>query len=181
VVLLALAVLGGAAVGLLRGGRFRRLHAVRLRAVPLVWAALGAQLVPGIGSSPPPEAVRDALVVASYAGVGVWLAINAWCQAGGLGTAFAMLGLGWLMNVVPMALNSGMPVSSAALRAVGAGGAAVEEGHLWKHVPATAETEAAWLGDVVPVPPAGAVISAGDVALLLGSGAAAAAALRGVS
>jgi hypothetical protein len=138
--------------------------------VPLVWAALAAQLGLGLGSSPPPEALRDALVVASYTCLGLWLALNARYQPGGLGTAFAVLGLGWLLNVVPMVLNGGMPVSSAALRAIGAGDEVVDEGHLWKHVPATAETDAAWLGDVVPVPPAGAVISAGDVALLLGVG-----------
>jgi hypothetical protein len=180
-VLLALAVLGGLAAGLLRGGRLRRLHRVRLRAVPLVWVALGAQLALGIGSSGSSDGLRDALVVASYACVGVWLALNGWCQPGGLGTAFAVLGLGWLLNVVPMALNGGMPVSSTALEAVGAGDAVVDEGHLWKHVPATAETKAAWLGDVVPVPLAGAVISAGDVALLMGAGAAVAAALRGAA
>jgi hypothetical protein len=32
-----------------------------------------------------------------------------------------MLGLGWLLDVVPTALDGGMPVSSAALRAIGAG------------------------------------------------------------
>jgi hypothetical protein len=75
--------------------------------------------------------------------VGLWLALSGRCQPGGLGSAFAVLGLGWLLNVVPMALDGGMPVSSAALRAIGAGD------------------------------------EAGDVALLLGSGAAVAAALRG--
>lgn len=177
-VLFALAVLGGLAVGFLRGGRPRQLHLLHLRAVPLVWAALAVQVGLGLGSSPPPEALRDVVIVASYALVGLWLALNARCQPGGLGAAFAVLGLGWLLNVVPMALNGGMPVSSSALRAVGAGDEVVDEGNLWKHVPATAETDAAWLGDVLPVPPAGAVISTGDIALLLGAAVAAAAALR---
>jgi hypothetical protein len=55
----------------------------------------------------------------------------------------------------------------------------VDQGHLWKHVPATAETEVAWLGDVIPVAPARSVISVGDVFLLGGVGAVVAAALRG--
>jgi Family of unknown function (DUF5317) len=181
VALLALAVLGGLAVGAIRGVRLRQLHSLRLRAVPLVVAALGAQLALGLGSSPPPAVLRDVLVVASYACVGLWIARNARYQPGGLGTAFAVLGLGWLLNVVPMVLNGGMPVSSVALGAIGARDEVVDDGHLWKHVPATAETKAAWLGDVVPVPLAGAVISAGDVALLMGAGAAVAAALRGAA
>jgi hypothetical protein len=36
-----------------------------------------------------------------------------------------MLGLGWLLNVVPMTLNGAIPVSSAALRVIGAGDAAL--------------------------------------------------------
>jgi hypothetical protein len=78
-----------------------------------------------------------------------------------------------------MALDGGMPVSSVALRTIGAGDEVVDESHLWEHVPDNAETDVAWLGDVVPVPPAGAVVSAGDVAHLVSSGAAVAAALRG--
>ena len=36
-----------------------------------------------------------------------------------LARAFAVAGAGWLLNVVPMALNDGMPVSRAAQEAVG--------------------------------------------------------------
>ena len=177
--LFALAGLGGAAIGLVRGGRPSRLLALRLRASPLAWACLAAQVALGVVGDGPPEPVRDVAVVASYAGIGLWLALNAAGHAGAVGVAFAVAGAGWLLNVVPMALNDGMPVSRAAQEAVGTADVVVEEGHLWKHVRATGDTEAAWLGDVIPVAPLGAVISAGDVLLLGGIGAVVAAGLRG--
>lgn len=175
--LFALVGLGGTAVGLARGGRLRRLLALRLRAAPLAFACLGAQLALGAGGGSPPPVLRDAVVVASYAGIGLWLVLNARSQRDGLRLAFVVLAVGWLLNVVPMALNDGMPVSAAALRAAGASGEEVDEGNLWKHVPATSSTEAAWLGDVIPVAPARAVISVGDVVLLAGVGAVVALAL----
>ena len=168
--LFALAGLGGVAVRLVRGGRPHQLLGLRLRAAPLAWACLAAQLALGIAGEGPSPLVRDVVLVASYAGIGLWLAVNAAAHRGGAGAGFALLLAGWLLNAVPMALNDGMPVSSAALRAAGAGEVAVDEGHLWKHVPATGETEVAWLGDVVPVAPLGAVISIGDVLLLGGVG-----------
>jgi hypothetical protein len=179
--LFALAGLGGAAIGLVRGGRPSRLLALRLRASPLAWACLAAQAALGVAGDRPPDLVRDGAIVASYAGIGLWLALNARAHAGAVGGAFAVLGFGWLLNVVPMALNDGMPVSAAAQEAVGAADEVVDEGHLWKHVRATGDTDARWLGDVIPVVPLGAVISAGDVLLLAGIGAVVAGGLRGVA
>jgi hypothetical protein len=133
----------------------------------------------GVTGDGPPPLVRDAALVASYAGVGGWLAVNAATSAGGLRIGFAVVLAGWLLNVVAMALNDGMPVSTAAQAAIGAGGQAIDEGSLWKHVPATGSTRAAVLGDVIPVAPVHAVVSAGDIALLAGVGAVVASALRG--
>jgi hypothetical protein len=177
VALFAVAVLAGAGLGLLRGGRPRRLRGLRLRAAPLVWAAVATQALLGLGGDAPPAGVRDVALVASYAAVGAWLAVNAWRGSRALAPGFALLAAGWALNVVPMALNDGMPVSAAALRTVGLEGVAVEDGNFWKHVPATGATDVAWLGDVIPVPPARAVVSPGDLVLLLGLGAVVAAAL----
>ena len=176
--LYALAGLGGAAVGLVRGGRARLLLRLRLRAAPLVWACLAVQLALGIGGSGPPALLRDTALVVSYAGIGVWVALNAAASRGGVRIGFAVVLTGWALNVVPMVLNDGMPVSAAALRAAEADDEEVDQGHLWKHVPATGSTRAAVLGDVIPVAPVHAVISAGDVALLAGIGAVVASALR---
>jgi hypothetical protein len=181
VALFALAGLGGVAVGLARGGRLRSLVGLRLRAAPLVWACLGAQAALGVAGDGPPSPVRDGVLVASYAGVAVWLGLNAAAHRGGTALAFGVLLAGWLLNVVPMALNDGMPVSASARRTVGAGEGAVTEGNLWKHVPATADSEVAWLGDVIPVAPLGAVMSVGDVVLLGGVGGLVAAALTRTS
>jgi hypothetical protein len=178
VALFALAGLGGAAVRLARGGRLRALFGLRLRAAPLVWACLAGQVALGFAGDGPAPPVRDAVLVASYAGIALWLALNAVLQRDAGGACFAVLLAGWLLNVVPMTLNDGMPVSAAAQRAVGEGGEAVDEGNLWKHVPATADTRAAWLGDVIPVAPLGAVISIGDVVLLGGVAGVVAAAVR---
>ena len=176
--LFALAGLGGAAVGLVRGGRPRRLLALGLRWTPLVWACLAAQLLLGGTPDGPHPLVRDLAVVASYAGTGVWLAVNAASHAGGVRAGFAVVLAGWLLNVVPMALNDGMPVSTAARRAIGAEEQRIAEGSLWKHVPASRATRVAWLGDVVPVDPVHVVISVGDIVLLAGLGAVVASALR---
>ncbi len=172
-----LAVLAGFGVGLLRGGSPHRMRGLRLRAAPLAWAGIATQALLGLGGTAPPAAVRDVALVAGYAAVGAWLALNAWRGPRALAPAFALLAAGWALNVVPMALNDGMPVSAAALRTVGLDEVAVEDGNFWKHVPATSGTDAAWLGDVIPVPPVGAVVSVGDVVLLLGLGAVVAAAL----
>jgi hypothetical protein len=168
VALFVLAGLGGAAVGLVRGGRADRLLALRLRAAPLAWACLVTQVVLGLIGDGPLPLVREVALVATYAGIGAWLALNAVSHGGGVRLSFAVLLAGWVLNVVPMVLNDGMPVSTAARRAVGATDEVVDQGHLWKHVVATRDTEAAWLGDVVPVAPLGAVISTGDVLLLVG-------------
>ena len=119
--LFALAGLGGAAVGLVRGGRPRRLLALRLRWTPLVWACLAAQVLLGATGDGPHPLVRDLALVASYAGTGVWLAANVGAHRGGMRAGFAVVLAGWLLNVVPMALNDGMPVSTAAQEAIGAG------------------------------------------------------------
>jgi hypothetical protein len=179
--LFALAGLGGAAVGLVRGGRARRLLALRLRCGPLVWACLAAQVLLGATGDGPHPVVRDVALVASYAGVGLWLALNIRGHRDGVRAGFAIVLAGWVLNVVPMALNDGMPVSTAAQQAIDAEDQEVGEGSLWKHVPATRATRAAWLGDVIPVAPVHAVISVGDVSLLAGVAAVVAAALRSSS
>jgi hypothetical protein len=48
-----------------------------------------------------------------------------------------------------------------------------------KHVAADDTTRLLWLGDVVPVRPIGKVVSSGDIVLLLGVAAAAAAGMAG--
>lgn len=165
----ALAILVGAAAGLLFGGRFAGLASVQLRMPALVWIALGVQFALGlVPLRSLPDDARFALVVASYAMIGAWLALNARFQrAVPMRTAFALLATGWLLNLVVMVPNGGMPVSPAALADSGAPpGLEVDEGHLWKHVELSPSTALPALGDVIPVP--GGAVSAGDVVMVVG-------------
>ena len=115
-------------------------------------------------------------LVASYLLVGGWIWANALVRDGPLRWALILVAEGWLLNVVVMAANGGMPVSGSALARIGHAGAVVSQGHLWKHVAVSPATRIPLLGDVIPVPVPllRSVISVGDVAMLLGLGVAAA-------
>jgi hypothetical protein len=99
--------------------------------------------------------------------MGVWLVANLrdgpnW-RRGGL----ACVAAGYALNLVAILPNGGMPVSSAALRRAGGSASSFQRvPNIDKHV--AAGTGWTWLGDVVGVAPLGVVISAGDVAMLIG-------------
>jgi hypothetical protein len=102
--------------------------------------------------------------------------VNALVRHGALRRALILVAEGWLLNVLVMAANGGMPVSGSALAQVGHAGTVVSQGHLWKHVALSSTTRLPLLGDVIPVPLPllRSVISVGDVAMLVGLGVAAA-------
>jgi hypothetical protein len=111
-----------------------------------------------------------AVVVVSYAVVGAWLIGNAVYQAPALRLPAGLIAGGWVLNVIPIVANRGMPVSAGALARVGIRRPAVGDGNLWKHVLETPHTIVPWLGDVVPVPVPllRNVISVGDIVVLIG-------------
>ena len=178
--LFAFAALAGIAVGYALGGRLRALAELHLRAPALVWLALGLQLaLYAPGARALPDAARTGVIVLSVAVVGVWLLVNTRAATGGLRLAFAVVAAGWLLNVAAIVPNGSMPVSTVALRRAGAPPTLmVDEGHLWKHVAADRATVLPWLGDVLPVRAAGAVVSVGDVVLAVGIGSLVAGAMR---
>ena len=164
--LFVVAVAVGAIVGSCRGGRFSRLGQVPLRANWLVWLALAVQVsggIPAVRSLP--HVGRFGLVLASYALIGAWLVHNAGRSVGFLRHAWALMALGWILNLAVMAANSGMPVSADAMDRSNLADVAVAEGHLWKHVPLRSSTRLAPLGDVIPAPPLRSVLSIGDIGL----------------
>lgn len=162
---LLLACLCGVAAGRLTGGRVRNLAAIRLRALGLVGAAVGLQL----GARLAPKPARLALIVASYALIGVWVAANRRNALPAMRVGLGLVAAGWLLNTIAILPNGGMPVSSVALRGVRAPtGVQVDGRQLSKHVVATGRSAAAVLGDVIPVRPLGLVVSAGDLVLFLG-------------
>jgi hypothetical protein len=176
-ILLFAALLAGVGVGYLRGGRWQALGSFRVRWPLLPAVAVALQIV--LAVSPALRGVggaRPALLVTSYLLVGGWIWANALVRDGAVRRALIVVAEGWLLNVVVMVANGGMPVSESALARVGHAGAVVSQGHLWKHVVASSGTSMPLLGDVVPVPVPllRSVISLGDVAMLVGLGVAAA-------
>jgi hypothetical protein len=161
VVLLVVAVLGGLAAGRLRpplGARGVRLH---LRRLPLL--AVGAfgtalsQLVDG-----------DLATLALGASLATLLAFAA---ANAHVTGVFVIGCGLLLNLVAVVLNNGMPVRGGALVASGV----VDEVELAstsfsgpRHLE-TSGDRLAVLGDVLPIPLAGEVLSFGDLIVLAGA------------
>ena len=123
-------------------------------------AGLGA-----LGDQP----TRVGVLVASYVLVGVWLVANLaqgshWHRAG-----LAWLTVGYALNLAAIVPNGNMPVSIGALRRVGGSPQALQHGaNLDKHVAFSDGGPLSVLGDVVPVDALRAVISVGDIAMVIG-------------
>lgn len=157
----------GVAIGWLRGGSFRSLADLHLRLPGLIVVALALQLgIDAFGSS---GAGRSFALASSYGLLGVWLAINIARGSGSTRAGLAAVAVGYGLNLVAIVPNGSMPVSMAAFRDVGGTHAAfLEAPNVDKHIAAGTEAAWLWLGDVVPVPVLGAVVSVGDISLLVG-------------
>jgi hypothetical protein len=91
-----------------------------------------------------------------YLVLGVWLVMRVLrANSGAERLAFALLGLGGLLNGIAILANGRMPHAAAS-----------QEASL-KGVPIDADTHVPWLGDVIPF--LGKLISAGDLLLLGGA------------
>lgn len=160
----------GAALAKLRGLRLSDVARLRLRAPALVFVALALQLA--LPRFPPSS--RAAVVVLSYVAVGLWTVVNLAGRALPARIACGLLALGWCLNLLAIAPNGGMPVSRAALDAVGAPVTLdiekgdTENANLSKHFVADSTSALRWLGDTIPVPPLRTVISIGDILLAAG-------------
>jgi len=162
IVALMVAVLA-TVVALLRGGSLDRLAATQLRWLPLLFGALLVQVALDFSD---PSWLDDA------AGLGVLLATNA-VVVGFLvlnrelpGMKLAALGL--FLNVVVIGANGAMPVSESAAATVGLADELSDPGV--KHEVLDSDTRLGFLGDVIPVPGLGKIISVGDVVLAAGIG-----------
>jgi Family of unknown function (DUF5317) len=158
VLLFAIPVVAGLAVGYAAGGTLRNLVATRFRALWLLWAAAAAQFADLI----PPA--RTWALLATFAVALGWLVINAlsWPPAVRHGALAAAAG--GLLNGVAIAANGRMPYSTWAAAKAGLG-----TGHQTaRNIAATHATRLLPIGDVIPVPPLHAVFSIGDVLLCLG-------------
>jgi hypothetical protein len=109
-VLLLLVVDSGVVVGLLRRGRLHSLRTARLKALPLLVAALVLQLLLGLPGHPLPGGrwgIGSVLLTVSL----LLLVGVAWANVRLPGMPLVALGL--LANLVVVSLNGGMPVSAA--------------------------------------------------------------------
>ena len=168
--LILAAVTLGCLAGVILGGGVRRLGDAPLRWWPLAFLGLGLQLIPispslaGMG-----RWLGPGLLVASYAGLFVFLAMN--LRIPGM----ALIALGFAMNVLVIGLNGGMPVDDGALRE--AAGSRYPESRRdlvlhggAKHHLARPDDVLLPMADVIPIGgPFRQVISVGDVVWLLGT------------
>jgi hypothetical protein len=128
-------------------------------AVPLL--ALLAQV---LAQQPSLSGARSALIVASHLSITAWAAALAWRAPRKVAIEAWGIVVGFALNALPIAVYGGMPVSPAALRAIGAADdLAVGQGHLGKHLGSASGWIADVLGDVIPLRPLATVASVGDL------------------
>jgi len=160
---LALPLLAALALAPLLGGRWSRLADVRLRWVPLFYAAIALQLIAFPVSALPwrtPDRIAVALWLASYALFAVAAVRN--LRIAGV----VLVAVGMLSNVLAILANGGhMPALPAALRAAGL--------HFQQSRNSTSLSapHLSWLVDRWAAPgwvPWANVFSAGDVAIAVG-------------
>jgi hypothetical protein len=150
--MLASSVVLGVVVGLAIGRSWRPLAAVQVKWLPLLIAGLVAR---GLASLDTPIAFP--LYVFALGGTAVSAAANVRLA----GAVFVAIGSA--LNLAVVLLNHGMPVDASAIAAASA---SMPTDAL--HVSVTSATVLRVLADIIPVPIAGAVYSAGDFCIALG-------------
>jgi len=175
--LLTTPVLVGVVAGYAAGGRFANLLALRLRRLWLLWLAAAVQVaqyhLPWVRSLVQDELGIPMLAVV-FAIVLLWVALNVVRWPRPMQLAAVLIVLGAIGNGLAIAANGRMPYAPQA--AVRAGLSATVEGP--KNEPADDDTRLAFLGDVIPLPLLGKVLSAGDLLIAAGISAAVTMALR---
>ncbi|HAF11357.1 MAG TPA: hypothetical protein DCK98_14920 [Chloroflexi bacterium] len=150
--MLASGVVAGIAAAIAFGGEWRRLATFSLRFWPLLLIAFSIRLVASLSSAAPLSAYLVALV-----GIAAVAALN-WRLPGA-----SLIAIGTAMNVLVVALNSGMPYDAATVSAVGA---PMPTDSL--HALMVPGTRLPFLGDIVPVGVVRSVFSVGDFLIALG-------------
>jgi hypothetical protein len=156
---IAVAVVAGVLIGLLRGGRFENLGDASFRLWPVL--ILGV-VVQGAAAFTADGAV--ALILASYVLLLLFTGVN--LHHAGMGVVL----VGIALNVLVIGVNGGMPVRSEAI--VAAGIVPTEEVRSLdfgskRHLE-TDDDRLTVLGDIIPVPVAEEVLSFGDLAMSVG-------------
>jgi hypothetical protein len=151
-------------VGLLAGGSLRNFELLRVHWWALAFIGLALQIVPVPELARVPIwAVGAGMLAASYVLLLTFLTVNRWIPGASL------MAIGLLMNLAVVASNGGMPVNANAIEAAGGSVAVLADGAGAKHHLMNDADVLSPLGDVIPIPPpAGVVLSIGDVLLYVG-------------
>jgi len=171
-------VAGGVLAGYLAGGRLRPLAELRLRWVWLLVLAtavvFGAQIAGWDG--PWSVVIGGGLLL-------VFLAVNALAQVGGIRLGLLFMAAGWLLNLVVVTVNQGMPTPPDVLSPHEWWPNLWLMPHFLDHVPLSATTRLPWLADSIEIRFAHILmpISPGDLLLYLGGISFIAAGMRAAS
>lgn len=143
----------------LRGGRLK--ENLEIRGMWLAPVAFGLQLVNRLL----PPGTHLYITILSY----LLLLYLAWLNLDNQGVRFILIGM--ILNVVVIAANGGrIPVDLETAQGVGVDVEALVNQVQAKHMPLTAESRLAFLGDVIPVKyPFARIISVGDIFALIGA------------
>jgi Family of unknown function (DUF5317) len=134
--------------------------------VVLAFVGLALQIVPAPAFARVPIwAVGAAMLAASYVLLLAFLTVNRWIPGA------TVMAVGLLMNLAVVAVNGGMPVNARAIEAAGGSVDELAAGAGAKHHLMIDDDVLSPLGDVIPIPPpAGVVLSIGDLLLYAGIG-----------
>jgi hypothetical protein len=162
---LIVALVLGLGIGLARGGSFKNLSNAELRGVPLVFAGVLLQLGSSVAERVEIHWLPLALVLASFACVFAFAALN--FNLPGM----TLIAIGALCNFLVISVNGGMPVSRDAIRRAGlddvfAGpGVSTVKG---AHHALTSGDRLRFLADVIPIRVTANVVSVGDIVIWAG-------------
>lgn len=162
---LIVAILLGLVIGLLRGGSFKKLSQAELRGVPLVFAGVLLQAGSTFAEREELHWLPLALVLASFACVFAFAALN--FNLPGM----TLIALGALCNFLVISANGGMPVSRDAIARAGLDdpfsgpGATTVKG---AHHALTDDAKLRFLADVIPIRVTANVVSVGDIVIWAG-------------
>ncbi len=159
--LVLLVLVASVLVGLVAGGRLTGLSGLRIRWAPLAIVGLGLQMLLPPGNWP------FVLLMISFGMLLAFVIVNRGIPG------FTLILAGLLMNLIVIAVNSGMPVPRYALEASGQSetlSELVEHGGA-KHHLATEDDRLMFLADVIPLrPPVAQAVSVGDIVAYVGVG-----------
>jgi len=158
VLLTVLVVLAGIAAGLVTGGRLRNVRRTRVRWPWLLVVAVVLRLAVAVLDLGAPEVVLATSIVVLLVLAGANLHLP------GLG----VVAIGLLCNLAPLVANGAVPVDGGALVDAGRAAAGAEPTLPPGRVLIGPDTVLAPLGERIPLPELGAVLSFGDLIVLTG-------------